>query len=529
MTTLKSSSDYINILYQILEAIEFIHSQGVIHRDIKPANILLDKNLNVKLCDFGFARLVENSDNDVDSKDEPLTEYMVTRWYRAPELFLNPGRYGKANDIWSVACTFAELVIRYPLFPGRDTVDQIRVILETLGKPTANDTEFDMLPRARAFLASVSKSIVGAGLENVLYDGNLIHPEIINLLTQMLLFNPNHRLTAAQALKWPLFSDFREEKKHTNDSIIHRSPDIAWSRYNMRLEDIFATTSKSSRLDILKEEVDHIVMELLLKTGSKRLPACKSPLSYRSGKSMRLSINLLSNRSNLTKVAASPRISRIIDSRQIEKNISPNSISFHTPSPQRTTNANSGSIGSFPATIISAVKTAWNVLRCKHEKVRDCYDRSKHVIQVTQATTSFGKEVRKGSIRRSITPKEIRVSDVKSPYQKSGTEDDTHEMHFDHTFSSKTCATSSSISSIDTVTTPVTKIRLSSHLQPNRESVTEEEASVHVTDGIAFVNHHINSQRQQAIGPPVSPPLRKHVQPIHSTHVNVNNPYRVRS
>lgn len=98
-------------IYQILRGILYIHSANVIHRDLKPNNILLNKNCDLKICDFGLARGFEN-------EDEFKTEYVVTRWYRAPEVILNASAYTKALDIWSIGCIFAELLGRTPLFPG---------------------------------------------------------------------------------------------------------------------------------------------------------------------------------------------------------------------------------------------------------------------------------------------------------------------------------------------------------------------------------------------------------------------------
>lgn len=98
-------------LYQILRGMLYIHSANVIHRDLKPNNILLNKNCDLKICDFGLAR-------GFDNENEFKTEYVVTRWYRAPEVILNASEYTKALDIWSIGCIFAELLGRTPLFPG---------------------------------------------------------------------------------------------------------------------------------------------------------------------------------------------------------------------------------------------------------------------------------------------------------------------------------------------------------------------------------------------------------------------------
>lgn len=109
-------------LYQILRGLKYIHSANVLHRDLKPSNLLLNANCDLKICDFGLAR--------VTSETDFMTEYVVTRWYRAPELLLNSSDYTTAIDVWSVGCIFMELMDRKPLFPGRDHVHQLRLLME---------------------------------------------------------------------------------------------------------------------------------------------------------------------------------------------------------------------------------------------------------------------------------------------------------------------------------------------------------------------------------------------------------------
>lgn len=109
-------------LYQILRGLKYIHSANVIHRDLKPSNLLLNANCDLKICDFGLARL--------SAENEFMTEYVVTRWYRAPELLLNSSDYTAAIDVWSVGCIYMELMNRKPLFPGKDQMHQMRLLIE---------------------------------------------------------------------------------------------------------------------------------------------------------------------------------------------------------------------------------------------------------------------------------------------------------------------------------------------------------------------------------------------------------------
>jgi mitogen-activated protein kinase 1/3 len=95
-----------------MRAFKFIHSANLIHRDLKPSNILLNENCDLKICDFGLSRDLSLQ------KKEDLTEYVVTRFYRAPEIMLSSHEYSKAVDVWSAGCSFAEIMTGNVLFPG---------------------------------------------------------------------------------------------------------------------------------------------------------------------------------------------------------------------------------------------------------------------------------------------------------------------------------------------------------------------------------------------------------------------------
>lgn len=99
----------------------------IIHRDVKPENVLVSSAGVVKLCDFGFARLVGGT-------GESYTEYVATRWYRAPELLVGEQFYGAPVDIWAVGCLFSEMLTGEPLFPGESDIDQLFIIIKLLGK-----------------------------------------------------------------------------------------------------------------------------------------------------------------------------------------------------------------------------------------------------------------------------------------------------------------------------------------------------------------------------------------------------------
>jgi p38 MAP kinase len=102
-----------------------VHSAGVVHRDLKPSNILVNENCDLKICDFGLARI----------QDPQMTGYVSTRYYRAPEIMLTWQKYDVEVDIWSAGCIFAEMLEGKPLFPGKDHVHQFSIITELLGTP----------------------------------------------------------------------------------------------------------------------------------------------------------------------------------------------------------------------------------------------------------------------------------------------------------------------------------------------------------------------------------------------------------
>mmetsp|Transcript_3771 Transcript_3771/g.3212 ORF Transcript_3771/g.3212 Transcript_3771/m.3212 type:complete len:158 (-) Transcript_3771:909-1382(-) len=121
-----------NHMYQLLKAIAHMHKNGVFHRDIKPENVLLIDD-TVKLADFGSCRGIYSK--------QPYTEYISTRWYRAPECLLTDGYYGYKMDVWGYGCVFFEILSLFPLFPGNNELDQIHKIHNILGTPSKDILE----------------------------------------------------------------------------------------------------------------------------------------------------------------------------------------------------------------------------------------------------------------------------------------------------------------------------------------------------------------------------------------------------
>ena len=185
-------------IYQILKALKFIHSGGVIHRDLKPANLVVNKNCDLKVCDFGLARL--NPEMIEGGEPGEMTEYVVTRWYRAPELILTRA-YDNSIDMWSVGCIMAELLTQQPLFKGENFVDQLEKICNVIGTPSPEDMAHITYEKARAHLHKMGgrpkvplNSLPGLAEANA---------DAVDLLERILLFNPKKRISAAEALQHP--------------------------------------------------------------------------------------------------------------------------------------------------------------------------------------------------------------------------------------------------------------------------------------------------------------------------------------
>ena len=153
-----SDSHFQYFIYQLVVGINYLHSANVIHRDLKPQNILVNKDCQIKIWDFGLGRGLPEEGEEGGDDPSNLTEYVTTRWYRAPEVILCPSKYSKAMDIWSIGCIFAELMARCPLFRGENYLDQIKKINDILGSPSENDMSYISDPQARKFITDLPKT-----------------------------------------------------------------------------------------------------------------------------------------------------------------------------------------------------------------------------------------------------------------------------------------------------------------------------------------------------------------------------------
>ncbi len=182
-----------------------MRQNGIMHRDIKPENMLLSRNGILKVCDFGFACLMQRQQN--------LTEYVSTRWYRAPELLVSH-HYGPEIDVWAIGCIFVELMTGNPLFPGKNDMDMMRLILQMFNGseelPNALKQTFqqnNMFSSARLPEPTESEYDFDLSLESRLEHSN---NSAISFARECLRLDPTKRPSASELLNHDFFNDFSE-------------------------------------------------------------------------------------------------------------------------------------------------------------------------------------------------------------------------------------------------------------------------------------------------------------------------------
>ncbi|KAK2662145.1 hypothetical protein Ddye_000719 [Dipteronia dyeriana] len=217
-------------LYQLLRALKYIHTANVYHRDLKPKNILANANCKLKICDFGLARVAFN--------DTPTTifwtDYVATRWYRAPELcgsFFS--KYTPAIDIWSIGCIFAEVLTGRPVFPGKNVVHQLDLMTDLLGTPSLDTISRVRNDKARRYLTSMRKK------QPVQFSQKFPNadPLALQLLERLLAFDPKDRPTAEEALADPYFKGLSKVEREPSCQPISKM-EFEFERRRVTKEDI---------------------------------------------------------------------------------------------------------------------------------------------------------------------------------------------------------------------------------------------------------------------------------------------------
>ncbi|KAH7433858.1 hypothetical protein KP509_07G089400 [Ceratopteris richardii] len=273
-------------LYQMLRALKFIHSAHVFHRDLKPKNILANSDCKLKICDFGLARVTLNGAASAIF----WTDYVATRWYRAPELcgsFYT--KYTTAVDIWSIGCIFAEVLTGQPLFPGRNVAHQLDLITDLLGTPPPDAVAKIQNEKARKYLSAMRKKPPAQFQQKF----PNVNPQAVRLLQRLLAFDANDRPTAEEALADPFFkclakierepssvpspkTEFDFEKKHLSkddirsliyQEILEYHPQAPKNYVNSRISSSFTIPSA---VEQLRRQFDHAQRQA--KDPSKEVP-----------------------------------------------------------------------------------------------------------------------------------------------------------------------------------------------------------------------------------------------------------------
>ncbi|XP_056685171.1 cyclin-dependent kinase G-2 [Spinacia oleracea] len=190
------------LMLQLLEGVEYLHDNWILHRDLKTSNLLLNNTGDLKICDFGMAR-------QYGSPLKPYTSLVVTLWYRAPELLLGAKEYSTAVDMWSVGCIMAELLTNKPLFDGKSEVEQLDKIFRTLGTPTDKIwPEYSQLPGVKANFVHQPFNQLHKKFPRASFTGSpVLSDSGLDLLSRLLTYDPELRITAKQALNHPWFQE----------------------------------------------------------------------------------------------------------------------------------------------------------------------------------------------------------------------------------------------------------------------------------------------------------------------------------
>ena len=242
-----------NIIYQIINGLNYLHLNGFIHRDLKPENILIIENTNeVKIADFGVAKELPKY------KNQPLTDYVCTRWYRSPECVLKTINYNSSIDVWAVGCIMVELYNLKPIFPGMDEFDQLNKIVNILGTPNFNEW-----PEGYKLIQKLGMKFPVSGKKDL---NNIVIgacPEAIRMLNDIFQYDSKNRPSAGELLNYGYFNDLRpgtfqfQSRYKINERNIEKNFDNNFIRANINNNN-FSNLSGNYSFGNLQNNIDNI-------------------------------------------------------------------------------------------------------------------------------------------------------------------------------------------------------------------------------------------------------------------------------
>jgi len=259
-------------VYQILRGLKYLHSCGILHRDLKPRNLLVNSNCDLKVCDFGLSR---SNIESLMTNNAQLTDYIATRWYRAPEVILSWKQYTGAIDVWSVGCILAELMRRKVLLPANSEQEMMHMITELIGSPSADLINLIEDEDNKKFMKELPKR-KGTDFNELFKTWE--NKDAVDLVKRMLLFDPTKRITIEEALAHPYMKKLHVPDDEPSGQPVSRF-DFDFELYSLKTpeykeliyEEIQLYHDESAVDAYLKHKAAHPEGGLFQKYGKERL------------------------------------------------------------------------------------------------------------------------------------------------------------------------------------------------------------------------------------------------------------------
>ena len=291
-----------SFIYQMCKAIAYMHKNNMIHRDIKPENLLIDENLNLKLCDFGFARKVKLNKNNNNINE--MTDYVATRWYRSPELLLSGGIYGPDVDYWAVGCIMGELADGNPMFPGENETDQINCIINVLGN--LPEELVNMFYKNPIYEGKELKHVSKVESLERRYMGKL-GPTAIDFMKGLLQLDPKKRLNSETVFKHKYFACYMKDEKEREK--INEIIGVKENKENNNTNNNKENNIKANSVSSTKNEKNNVIL-----VNKNSIDKNKSNESMIDSNNNNKNINSNTNRNeNVNSIPKQPTETKVIN------------------------------------------------------------------------------------------------------------------------------------------------------------------------------------------------------------------------